>query len=393
MDSASAAVPAAQLQEQDDKPIDGWVTCKDLGVGEVPGLPSPRQRVRLCHDNGWVVDTYCLRPDLPVPLVGATCRRTGEDTYWCGNGIQPLKEYQIRETPQPTPTNTATITPTSTPTLATLVPYPTPQPTKRPAPGGAGFADLFEMLLKRFSDQPITSQTNLATPTPFRPIYPTPENTQILVEPTQLVVARPEQTFTDFSFQGGQPGFNLRILPDSKNINGGKAIKINFKVGDECQFGEKRACANTYQEESGAEITFFSVHSGFGGEAQKLRHAIEGTGLDQAGLPLKQVNKNLQNLVGSRVIITQQDKEEDNLEVLAAIRLPASQVGDYISTPVRQALTFAAQSEPDLLRMIRPGESLLVVETCGWRMPGERNPHNTPSTSASIYLIIIHKSN
>ena len=65
--SADALPPLA------DKPVYNWLVCQDLGVGPVPGLSEPRQRLRLCHNKGWEVLAYCLRPDLPVPELGTTC--------------------------------------------------------------------------------------------------------------------------------------------------------------------------------------------------------------------------------------------------------------------------------------------------------------------------------
>ncbi len=104
--SAAPHVPINLLQIE--KPVDNWIVCRDLGVGDVPGLPQPRQRVQLCHEQGWRVNTYCLRPEAPVPLVGTRCQRINENTYWCGNGLQPLREYRIVDQPPETPTPTAT---------------------------------------------------------------------------------------------------------------------------------------------------------------------------------------------------------------------------------------------------------------------------------------------
>lgn len=147
---ASAAYPDAQ------KPINNWFICKDLGVGPVPGVPSVHQRFDLCHLKGWVVKVYCTEPNKPAPIMGATCSRRGEDTYYCGIAVQLLKEYLQQETPTPefTPTPTSTVTPTFTPTATntptltptstatpvtptSTLPPQTPTPT-RPRPGGPG---------------------------------------------------------------------------------------------------------------------------------------------------------------------------------------------------------------------------------------------------------------
>jgi hypothetical protein len=90
-----AAQSADALPQLANKPIYNWRICQDLGIGPVPGLYEPRQRLRLCHNKGWEVLAYCLRPDLPVPQLGTKCTRVSEDSYWCGNGIQPVKEYEL----------------------------------------------------------------------------------------------------------------------------------------------------------------------------------------------------------------------------------------------------------------------------------------------------------
>lgn len=109
----AASARAAQLPPQ--KPVSGWYVCRDLGIGTVPGVPGVRQRLRLCHAEGWAVNTYCTQPGLPVPPVGRRCTRISDDTYRCGAGNQRLREYRTLATPVATSTPTATPTQTSTP--------------------------------------------------------------------------------------------------------------------------------------------------------------------------------------------------------------------------------------------------------------------------------------
>lgn len=405
---AAAAASQSRLLIQENKPIEGWVVCKDLGVGPVPGLANPRQRVRLCHQAGWEVDTYCLRPDLPVPLVGGTCTRISEDTYNCGRGLQPLREYNIRETPTPsatntpTPTPTSTLTPTTTPTSPftptntipptqpqpTEIPSPTPVPTRRPSPGGPGFRQLLQQALQQLVQFPTPRASIEPTPTPFQPLHPTeiqplaPTFPEIPVSPTSLPAVSPDPILPD------QGQLQIRIKPDSQRLNAGDPIQIKVRIAEECEFGAGAACVNSYQDSNGHQITFITIHSGIGGEAQGLRHALEGTGFDQAGLTLSQVRKNLQALLGSAVNFSGRVDGEP-YEVLAAVRLPANQVKDYISLPVSEALAFAAQVDTDLLAYISPQQSLVVIETCGWQMAGEPNRDGLPETSASVYLLVI----
>ncbi len=132
----------------DAKPVKGWVICKDLGIGPVPGLLDFRQRFKLCHPSGWEVKTYCTFPNYPAPRLGATCTRSG-DMYTCGSGVQQLREYVVIATPPaptatppvftatPTLTATPTQTATTTPPAPTVRP-PTSTPVHRPRPGGPG---------------------------------------------------------------------------------------------------------------------------------------------------------------------------------------------------------------------------------------------------------------
>jgi hypothetical protein len=132
----------------DAKPAKGWVICKNLGIGPVPGLLDSRQRFKLCHPSGWEVKTYCTFPNYPAPRLGATCTRSG-DLYTCGSGVQQLREYGLIATPPAStatpPVATATPIATATPSLtATTTPAaptpgsPTSTPVHRPRPGGPG---------------------------------------------------------------------------------------------------------------------------------------------------------------------------------------------------------------------------------------------------------------
>ena len=126
----------------DAKPVKGWVICKDLGIGPVPGLADSRQRFKLCHPSGWEVKTYCTFPNYPAPRLGATCTRSG-DIYTCGGGVQQLREYVVIATPPantatpPALTATPTLTATTTPPAPTARP-PTSTPVHRTRPGGPG---------------------------------------------------------------------------------------------------------------------------------------------------------------------------------------------------------------------------------------------------------------
>ncbi len=155
------------------KPVNNWYVCANLGIGPVPGLPDPRQRFKVCHDSGWEIYAYCIEPNIPAPSLGTICSLINDQTFFCGAGVQSLREYRILQTPaagtgtpsitpSPTATNTATPTPTLTPTYTatptptfTATPSTTPTPfnsttprAPRPHPGGLGnLANWHRMLI------------------------------------------------------------------------------------------------------------------------------------------------------------------------------------------------------------------------------------------------------
>lgn len=126
-------------------PGEGWQVCADLGLGELPGGGGQTQHFEVCQGGGWMVRAYCLDPGMPVPPVGAPCSLMNGDTFWCGDGTQELRLYQVIATPAPTvtpsliPTQTATATP-PIPTVLPIEDTPTLTPTVyyRPVAGGPG---------------------------------------------------------------------------------------------------------------------------------------------------------------------------------------------------------------------------------------------------------------
>lgn len=178
-----ASARAAPLLSE--KPISGWYVCQDLGIGSVPGVPDLRQRFQLCHDDGWIVNTYCTQPGLPVPPLGRSCTRIGEEKYRCGANNQLLREYQIVSTPvdTPTPVDTATPNATSTQTFTPTSVLATETQTITPSPVNAT------------DTQTITPTSILSTQT--QTITPPPvisTETQTITQPP--VIATETQTTT-----------------------------------------------------------------------------------------------------------------------------------------------------------------------------------------------------
>jgi len=125
------------FSKQGQPPVHGWQVCEVGELVNVAGI-GMRQRIRLCHSDGWQFDTYCLDPGMPPPDMGSFCSRIDDpaDAFWCesntsGEVVQRLMEYELLETPAPAedteaPPPTTTSTPTS---ISTSTPTPTPTPT------------------------------------------------------------------------------------------------------------------------------------------------------------------------------------------------------------------------------------------------------------------------
>lgn len=385
MDSLLA--PHSVLQ-QGEMPVYGWQVCADMGIGPVPGIADDRQRFRLCHNDGWRVRTYCVQPNWPPPVLGAACVRFNDTDFYCGQGLQNLRIYEVLDTPTPSPTPlpTATQQPTSTPaptfTNTPVIPSPLPTRFSRPQAGGMGFRDLLGLSKLGRRQEPTPSWP--ATPTPFQPEQPAPTPA-----PPQPYLAPPPFVFVGADLAPGSGRVRLLLQPDNRRVNSGETISLSFVPAERCPFGDKRACTAAYYQNENTPVTFVSVHSGVGGEAQALRHALEGTGFDAAAYSLPEVRERMKALRGSAVELSQGGVGVEGYQVAAVVRIPASRLKAYLELPLDQALALAAELEPTLAAALQEGGPLLVLETCGWRMRGEPWPGGLSNTSASIYLVVV----
>lgn len=400
------------------KPTDNWYVCAVLGMGPVPDVRGQRLRFRLCHNDGWELLTYCLQPRWPPPALGATCTRLNENTYWCGEGLQNLREYGTLQTPVPTFPAIPTLTsvPTSafpspvvqaTPTGTILPPTataPLPTPTliaatgpSRQSPGGKGF--LAWLGLAEYHPveyrQGTFQQSPATTPTPFQPVV----NTPLPPEPSMPAAVISENSGEDGSPQNfygidfGDPTRRVRIkiYPPDRQVNGGEPIVISFYPGTQCELGDGRACIHNFIGLRGGGTTYISAHSGLGGEANAFRHALEGTGFDRARYSLERVQEKLSLLEGALVTISQGDVDVSGLRLVSVGRVPPEHLTAYMSASLPDALQLAAAFIPSLTGAVNPTLPQVVLETCGWRVPGEDLAPGSTSTSASIYLGVIQK--
>lgn len=399
-----------------DLPVYEWYVCEVLGEGPVPGVPEPRLRFRVCHDEGWQILAYCLQPNWPAPEVGASCALIDSDTFWCGEGIQNLRQYALLQTPtpspSPTPLITPTYTPTPTPTLAPATATPsTPLPTQttspiaatatptsvpsaptqpaatpisRPSPGGSG---LLEWLWRRLA-------LLRATPTPFQPLAytPTPEDPPSQVSPTADTPSQAEDIFAAIDFNNPWERIRIKVYPPDRRVNKGKPIVIAFRPGNTCDYRDHTACVNSFTAEAGGRITYLTIHSGVGAEAEPFRQAVEGMGFDQAVYSLRQVQEHLRALEGAKVEIVQGETTLRGLTLAGAGRIPPTRLMDYLNSALPDALEMAALINPSLSGSLNPSQPLVIFETCGWKMPGEPWLPGITSTNASLYLGVIQQT-
>lgn len=230
------------------------------------------------------------------------------------------------------------------------------------------------------------------TATPFKPARVTP--TPFLpAHPTLTPVVGPAFEM-DFHFQGidfspGAGEITLRIQPATETLNHGAPIEVTFLPADSCLFGDHQACVYHFQAGQSSEVIWISVHSGVGGEGQQLRHALEGTGINSAGLELEQVQQNLKTLEQAEISLRQGQEQAAMAAVIAAARVPALDLADYLALPVDRALEFVLQNDSDVWQQAQTARTTLVIETCGWRIADEAGAGLVTDTSASIYLMIL----
>ncbi len=134
-----------------------------------------------------------------------------------------------------------------------------------------------------------------------------------------------------------------------------------------------------------------TIHSGISGEGQQLRHALEGTGINTAGLRTAEILANLDQLQGAIASLHQGVTNLDYLTVVAAIRIAPDQIDDYYALPFLEAVDWAAGGNEDLRQRIADGQSLIFIETCGWPVIGEVSADGEYQGTGSIYLIAIGK--
>lgn len=254
-----------------------------------------------------------------------------------------------------------------------------------------------------------------ATSTPFRPSAPTPwqqsppqQALDVPLAPTLIptefpqaglpnqpvpvrvvpILLEPSLDFYGIDFSSRQK-VTIMIYPPDKKVNRGKPIRLSFIPAENCRFGTKKACVYAYKPSVSGNVIILTVHSGVGGQAQSFRHALEGTGINRAGLELEAVQRNLKNLAGAEVVIEQGGRKVSQRMVDGLARIPARALGRYFKAPLAEILEIAANQTPHATAWVIPQAPILVIETCGWKMNGEAGAQNVSDTTGSIYLAVI----
>lgn len=190
----------------------------------------------------------------------------------------------------------------------------------------------------------------------------------------------------DFSPTGSQ--ITIMIEPNKEVFKSGKPVKISFLPGEHCTYGDGNACIYHFLLSNQSKVIFASVHSGLGGEGEPFRNLIEGTGLNQGLFTSNQVSKITQSLSESEVTVNQGNTEINGLALSIIARIPPASLETYLTLPIEQTLIYAME-----LGLLSPeifDSNVLVIETCGWQLPGEAQNLDYPNTTQSIYLGIIH---
>lgn len=221
------------------------------------------------------------------------------------------------------------------------------------------------------------------TATPFQPRHPTPVYSSELESKLS-----PTFDFQGINFRSRADWFRISIDPPSPSVNQGNPINLTFLPSETCDFGDQQACVSSHSLGQ-QNLVFLTIHSGFGGEGQAFRHAVEGTGINKAAFSLAKVDANLNSLQGAQVSITANGDETGGFAVRGVMRIPAAQVDAYFDLPIAEALKLAASLNPDILSTIDQSQPLLIFETCGWKIPTEPGADSVSNTTGSVYIVVI----
>jgi len=181
-------------------------------------------------------------------------------------------------------------------------------------------------------------------------------------------------------------GEKITILIDRKDYatSSGSEVTISFLPGEQCNFGDGRACTFAFDLPHNTRIILSGVHSGRGGEGDSFRDMVEGTGINQGLYSTDEVLNNINELIGSGTIMSQGGTEISGLILKTIIRIPSAYIDTYLSLPIDQSFKFAQLISG--IDIETHNKDLFILETCGWRLPDEKHTSSYPNSMQSIYL-------
>jgi len=186
----------------------------------------------------------------------------------------------------------------------------------------------------------------------------------------------------DISQTGTQ--ITIQLHHKESKPNRKSMAEISFLPGEQCIFGDGRACVYNFADTNNNKIILASVHSGIGGEGESFRDLIEGTGINHGLYTTEQVKNNIRSLIGSEMHINQGETTLTGLVLHDIVRIPSVYIETYLSLPVEHTLAFV--EEITGANWADFNQELFILETCGWRLPDEKHSSDYPNTMQSIYL-------
>ena len=215
------------------------------------------------------------------------------------------------------------------------------------------------------------------------------ENADLFQDPVAQpkLTAQFEDPFLDIIFEEGSPPITISLDPGIEQNHAITPVEVTFLPGEQCNFGDDHACIYEFSTSEEKKITFVSVHSGLGGEGDALRNLFEGTGINMGLFEPARVLRIAQSLSGTDVEITQGDKKIEGLALTSVTRIPPEHFAAYTALPIEEGLDYAVQN--NLFDLALLNQDLLIIETCGWRLPGETQIEGLKDTSSSVYLAVI----
>jgi hypothetical protein len=260
-------------------------------------------------------------------------------------------------------------------------------------PAGRPLLSLLEREFSLVDESPHRNALILpATPTPFQPsplsqvFVPFVNRAAVEISESEPIT-RSISDWHGIDFSPGAQQITLRITPPDQRINAGRTLELAFLPSDRCEFGDGQACVYPFLTNRSKRVIFTSIHSGVGGEGEIFRHALEGTGFNRGLFSPEKILENALTLAGAQVTLKQGNLIRSDFKLVRVIRIPPGKLDAYYASPVEDTLGFALDS--GLLEVQDLNQDLLVLETCGWRLPGEAWANGVSDTTGSVYLVLI----